>query len=246
MIDVSSGIRSYLLSIADDKHFVGQQHAEWIGVAPFLEEDLAFCSIGQDELGHAALIYELLVGDDDLAIDALAFGRSLDEYRSCWFVEQTYTEWAEALVRHWMFDTADALRWADLAQSSIAELAAIAARVEREEVFHRLHADNMLDALLLDAESSAILRSAASRLAPFALGMFDPVLEEAEAVTEGVVSRSFSESLETWKQLAEHRFGPLVWGNAPDQAHRTQRSIEFGALLGRMREVIEIDVHAVW
>ena len=53
MIDVSSGIRSYLLSIADDKHFVGQQHAEWIGVAPFLEEDLAFCSIGQDELGHA-------------------------------------------------------------------------------------------------------------------------------------------------------------------------------------------------
>ena len=33
---------------------MGQQHTEWIGVAPFLEEDLAFSSIGQDELGHAA------------------------------------------------------------------------------------------------------------------------------------------------------------------------------------------------
>ena len=52
---------------------MGQQHTEWIGVAPFLEEDLAFCSIAQDELGHAAMLYELLA--EDGGVDRLAFGR---------------------------------------------------------------------------------------------------------------------------------------------------------------------------
>ena len=51
--------RAVLLAFADDEHLMGQRHTEWIGVAPFLEEDLAFASIGQDELGHAAMLYAL-------------------------------------------------------------------------------------------------------------------------------------------------------------------------------------------
>ena len=48
MTEISPQVREFLLALADDKHLMGQQHAEWIGVTPFLEEDLAFCSIGQD------------------------------------------------------------------------------------------------------------------------------------------------------------------------------------------------------
>ena len=32
-------LREYLLALADDDHLMGQQHTEWIGVAPFLEEE---------------------------------------------------------------------------------------------------------------------------------------------------------------------------------------------------------------
>ena len=31
-IEFSDGAREWLLSIADDKHLMGQQHAEWIGI----------------------------------------------------------------------------------------------------------------------------------------------------------------------------------------------------------------------
>ena len=83
---LTTGVREFLLAFADDEHLMGQQHAEWIGVAPFLEEDLAFCSIGQDELGHAASLYAIVAGDGDPtgvvdpAIDELAFHRDPVSY----------------------------------------------------------------------------------------------------------------------------------------------------------------------
>ena len=83
----NDGIREFVLAFADDEHLMGQQHAEWIGVAPFLEEDLAFCSIGQDELGHAASLYALVAGEgdggqvDDRAIDASDALIALDRLR---------------------------------------------------------------------------------------------------------------------------------------------------------------------
>lgn len=248
-ITVSPAVREFLLAIADDKHLMGQQHAEWIGVTPFLEEDLAFCSIGQDELGHAALIYELLVGDDDPAIDELAFGRPAADWRSCWFVEQATTDWAEALVRHWMFDSADQLRWQLLAESSVPELGQIAARVEREERFHRRHADQLLDVLMAEPDAAARIGTAVAAFASSAQGVFDPVVGEAEAVAGGVATAPFADAQTEWRLRAELRFanaGPIAWGDAPSQQHRTRRSADFAPLLSRMREVFDLDPEAVW
>ena len=42
-----------LLAIADDELFLGWRNSEWTGIAPFLEEDVAFSSIAQNEIGHA-------------------------------------------------------------------------------------------------------------------------------------------------------------------------------------------------
>ena len=63
------GSTELVLAFADDEHLIGQHHTEWIGIAPFLEEDLAITSIAQGELGHAARLYELLTHE----IDTLAF-----------------------------------------------------------------------------------------------------------------------------------------------------------------------------
>ena len=105
---------------------MGQQHAEWIGVAPFLEEDLAFCSIAQDELGHAAALYEVLGGGGDA--DQLAFRRAPQDYRSCHLVELPCPDWSDALVRHWLYDEAEVLRWDSLASSSWPTVAAVVER----------------------------------------------------------------------------------------------------------------------
>ena len=49
-----------LLSLADDKFILGHRNADWTGLAPLLEEDIAFSSLAQDELAHAHIAYRLL------------------------------------------------------------------------------------------------------------------------------------------------------------------------------------------
>ena len=60
-----------LLGLADDELVLGWRDSEWTGIAPLLEEDVAFSSIAQNEIGHARAVYSLLSDDPD----ALAFDR---------------------------------------------------------------------------------------------------------------------------------------------------------------------------
>lgn len=248
MTQITAGIREFILAFADDEHLMGQQHTEWIGVTPFLEEDLAFASIGQDELGHAALLYALLVGDDDLAIDQLAFFRPHDEYRSCWLVEAAGGDWAEALIRHWMYDLAEQHRWELVAASSLQGLADASVLARREESFHRRHADALLDALLTDPDARSRLTAARDRLVGLALGLFDGTAGEVEAVAEGVAAAPLSSRLDAWKADVDARFGPTDWDtvSAPAQDGRRTRSADFASLHSRMREVFDLDHAAAW
>lgn len=245
-VPVSAGTREFLLALADDKHLMGQQHAEWIGVTPFLEEDLAFCSIGQDELGHAALLYALLDGDDDHAIDALAYDRGAEAYRSCHLVEFFTDDWTLAFARHWLFDTADRYRWDLLAESSLPELAAIAARVAREESFHQLHAQQMVQVLIADDSAKERLTAAVQTLAAQTLGLFEPTEGEADAISEGIVSAPFLPRWEDFRTEIEASIGEIDWGAPPDQNGRKARSGDWQALMDRMREVIDLDPQATW
>ena len=73
-------------------------------------------------------------------------------YRCCHLAEYTTRDWAEALVRHWIYDTFEALRWQLVAESSLLKLASVARRALQEEAFHRRHADALLDKLLASPE----------------------------------------------------------------------------------------------
>lgn len=252
-----------ILALADDEHLMGQQYAEWIGITPFLEEDLAFCSIGQDEMGHAALLYELLVPstdapgeaphtpnaagtDTDTEIDAIAFFRPPEEYRSCWLTEIPEEDWAAAVVRHWLYDRAELLRWRLFESSTVPGLGAVAQRVEREEVYHRRHADGLLDVLLDDDDAGPRLQAGLARWQPIAAGMFEPVVSESEAIAEGVQSGSVADLRPEWEAMVAERFGPGHWPTPTGQLGRTARSAEFGPLMTRMREVLDLDPTAIW
>ena len=249
----NDGIREFVLAFADDEHLMGQQHAEWIGVAPFLEEDLAFCSIGQDELGHAASLYALVAGEgdggqvDDRAIDALAFDPDPTRWRSCHLVEMPTPDWAHALVRHWLYDAAEELRWDLVSKSTLVPLAEAAARATSEEWFHRRHADGLLDVLLVGSESRERLLAALDDLLPVAVGLFDPVPGEGEAVAAGIAAAPFDTCLPTWTGRVRDRFGVDPSCTAPSPPNgRQDRSPAFAPLLERMREVFALDPTATW
>ena len=52
-----------LIALADDEFVIGHRYSEWLGLSPFLEEDLTMASIAQDELGHARALYALVWPD---------------------------------------------------------------------------------------------------------------------------------------------------------------------------------------
>jgi ring-1,2-phenylacetyl-CoA epoxidase subunit PaaC len=136
-----------LLEYADDELILGWRDSEWTGIAPSLEEDVAFSSIAQNEIGHARALYELAARDLGTTADELAFDRPVDEYRCAPLVEVRRLDWAHTIARHWLYEIADELRLAALKESDDAELAGLAAKMDREEVYHRLHAGMWADRL---------------------------------------------------------------------------------------------------
>ena len=171
-----------LLELADDELILGWRDSEWTGIAPTLEEDVAFSSIAQNEIGHARALYELAVRALGTTADALALDRKPEEYRCAPFVELRRLEWARTIARHWLYETADQIRLESLKASDDPEIAGLAAKIDREEVYHRLHAEMWIDRLLSNPEGSAKLQEAVEELWPYALGMLDdelrPVLVE--------------------------------------------------------------------
>jgi ring-1,2-phenylacetyl-CoA epoxidase subunit PaaC len=165
-----------LLALADDELILGWRNSEWTGIAPSLEEDVAFSSIAQNEIGHARALYELAARELGTDADALAFDRSPDEYRSAPLVELRRLEWARTIARHWLYETADAIRLEALRASDDAELAGIAAKIDREEVYHRIHAEMWVDRLLGSDEGRPRLDEALGELWPYALGVLDEEL----------------------------------------------------------------------
>jgi ring-1,2-phenylacetyl-CoA epoxidase subunit PaaC len=162
-----------LLQLADDELVLGWRNSEWTGIAPSLEEDVAFSSIAQNEIGHARALYELAAADLGTTPDGLAFDRRPEEYRCAPLVQLRRLEWARTIARHWLYETADAIRLEALKVSADPAVAGLAAKMEREEVYHRLHADMWVDRLQATADGRARLQEAVDELWPYALGVLD-------------------------------------------------------------------------
>ena len=130
---------AFALAFADDELVIGHRHSEWLGLSPFLEEDLATASIAQDEMGHARAIYAI-VWPDWLERDAVVPLRRPEDWRSCPLVEMNAAPWERHLVRHLLYDIVEGHRWEALAVRARDEFGALAFRADREELWHRRHA----------------------------------------------------------------------------------------------------------
>jgi ring-1,2-phenylacetyl-CoA epoxidase subunit PaaC len=171
-----------LLELADDELILGWRNSEWTGIAPFLEEDVAFSSIAQNEIGHARALYELAARELGTDADTLAFDRAPDEYRCAPLVQlRLVPDWARTIARHVLYETADAIRIEALKSHEDAELAGIAAKIDREEVYHRLHAEMWVGRLRGERRYA----EAVEELWPCALGVLEPGLRPALAETVG-------------------------------------------------------------
>ncbi len=191
-----------LLALGDDELVLGHRHSHWTGVAPHLEEDLAFSSIAQDEIGHAVVWYGLaseLTGHDP---DALGLGRAPHEYRNAILVERENGDWGYSIARQYLYDTADDVRLSALADSAWTALAQATGAIRREERYHLMHARTWLDRLAHGpVEARRRVTAGLSAALRDALGLFEPLPGEAALVDEAILPTSHADLLQRWLDL---------------------------------------------
>jgi len=203
-----------LLALGDDELVIGHRHSQWTGVAPHLEEDLAFSSIAQDEIGHAVVWYAIAAdhagadavrsiatrasGDGDL-VDALGLGRDPQGYRNAVLCERPNRDWGYTIGRQYLYDTADELRLEALADSSWKAVAEATGALRREERYHLMHARAWVERLA-SGPVDARQRLGEGLAAAFAeaFGLFEPVEGEDELVAEGILPVSHADMLQRW------------------------------------------------
>jgi ring-1,2-phenylacetyl-CoA epoxidase subunit PaaC len=188
-----------LLQLADDELFLGWRNSEWTGIAPFLEEDVAFSSIAQTEIGHARAWYELAAKELGSDADSLAFDRDPDEYLCAPLVEMRMVDgWARTIARHWLYENADVIRIHVLLNSTNREVAGLAEKIDREEAYHRMHAAMWEERLRNEPK----FREAIDELWPYALGVLS---EEQRPLLCQAVDRNEVEAIERGLHIEDLR-----------------------------------------
>ncbi|MFB6206785.1 MAG: 1,2-phenylacetyl-CoA epoxidase subunit PaaC [Haloglomus sp.] len=202
-----AAVEACLRTLADDEFVLAERYTEWQVRGPTLESDLAVANIAQDELGHARLWYDLL-SDFGYAESELIWERPPGDFRHATLVERPVErgDWADAVVRGFLYDEFESLRLEALAETEYPRIADRVGKVRSEEHYHRDHARNWLERLVDDdpseggtgTESHRRVQAAVDRLFPHALTLFTPTEREPDIVDLGVRPTPLSELRREW------------------------------------------------
>lgn len=177
-------IKELLLQLADDDFIHSYRGAEWLGLAPHIEEDVASASISQDTMGHAAIYYKLLdeLGEGDA--DKLAHDRPAKERRNAIILELVNGpghymkdpdyDWAFAVVRNYFYTQAKAIKVQSLHSCSYEPLAEVAQKVQMELYYHLMHWKTWFVQLLGSGHLEAVsrMKTAIGKQCPILLAYF--------------------------------------------------------------------------
>ncbi len=244
-----------IFSIADDKLMLGSRNADWTGLAPILEEDIAFSALAQDDIAHAGALYELIASVVGGSPDQLAFGRTPQQYRCAQLVEVSDAfDWAAALARQFFCDHLNALRIDRLRRSCFRPAAALAARIAAEQALSTGHADSWIVRLARGTEESRQRLDAALRkLAPLTGSLFEPTEGVDRLEAAAIYPASSPPTPQAWRDRVEallRRAGIALSLPEPDLAaiggRRGRHSSEFAALLDELTEVYRVEPEAAW
>ena len=242
-----------LLTMADDEFVIGFWDSEWTGIAPVLEEDVAFSSIAQDEIGHARLWYQMLARLTDGDPDRICFGRQPHEFRHAALLDHARHDWAFSMARRWMYDTADSVRLAALAGSSFRPLAEVVAKIRREERYHLMHLDVWLRRLADGGdEPRRRLETALNGLRPDAHSVFAPLDGEQTLIDAGILAEPMATLSSRWAAQAGHvlvdelgfEFGGE--GRRATGRDRSEPSESFRWLWGEFTSVARLEEGVEW
>ena len=246
-------LKELLYKIADDQLILGHRNSEWTGFGPLLEEDIAFSSMAQDKVGQSHALYQMLETLGEKDPDTVAFMRNPDQFHNCIMVELPNGEYDFSLIRHFLYDTAEAIRFEMLSESSYQPLADISKKIRAELRYHTLHANTWVKQLgSATEESISRLQRSLEQVMPYALGMFeespyekeligDKIFGGEQALKERWMKKVEAIIAQTQLQLPDWKtIQPVMGGRAGKHSEYLQ------PLLDEMSEVFKIDPTAEW
>ncbi|MEE6130093.1 1,2-phenylacetyl-CoA epoxidase subunit PaaC [Chryseobacterium arthrosphaerae] len=181
---------NYLLKLADDSFIMGQRLSAWCGEGPYLEEDIALTNIALDELGQANnfYVYASRVIDNGKSEDDIAFLRYEHEYLNAHWTELPNEDYAQTILKVYVFSVYQKLMYEALSDSSNEELSAIAQKSLKEVRYHYTHASSWMKIFALGTEESRQrLEKAIENIWEYTKGLFAKTEGEDDLVALNIV-----------------------------------------------------------
>lgn len=250
---IREALVSLLYQLADDELILGHRDSEWLGLAPEIEEDVAFSSVSQDEVGHANFYYGLLSELNEGRIDDLAYGRSTSDRFNGLLVERENGDWAFTIVRHLFYDIFEDVRLSALLVSTYTPLRNGAHKIRREEYYHQLHFRTWFTRLIqAGGEARERMERAIIKLWPDVPNLFHLGEFERDLLDAGILRNSGEEMYHLWLKRVGEIFAEagltsplpadLEFGLTPRSTHT--EALE--SLINVLTEVYHLEPGAVW
>ena len=249
----TEALKDLLYKIADDQLILGHRNSEWTGFGPILEEDIAFSSMAQDKLGHSLAFYSLLHELGEADPDTIAFTRNANQFHNSQLVELPIGEYDFSLIRHFLYDNAEILRFDLLTRSSYTPITTVATKLKGEVKYHVLHANTMIKQLGSSTEEAIErLQNSLNEALPYALGMFEPSKFEAELIAEGIyegeekIKTQWLENIKKVLSQTQLELPDLTTITPKFGGRYGEHTEHLQPLLDEMAEVFKIDPTAEW
>ncbi|MGG0934557.1 1,2-phenylacetyl-CoA epoxidase subunit PaaC [Brevibacillus centrosporus] len=260
--EYTQALVALLFQLADDDFILAYRGSEWLGLAPHIEEDVAFSSMAQDMMGHAVMYYEML---EELGVgkaDDLAQLREASAFRNAILVERQngaggynddpHYDWAYAIVRSYVYGLHKKVRLESLLKSSYAPLTLISRKMLTEHRYHLMHWQVWLKQLANSTpDARARLEAAIAKVWSDA-GELSDLGPNAASITGFGLIEAEATLREVWLKETQAIFeaANLSWPGEPGAAKERGRAGEHTAdliqALATLSEVYRIDPAASW
>jgi ring-1,2-phenylacetyl-CoA epoxidase subunit PaaC len=213
-LNLSPPVR-YVLRLGDTALVHAQRLAEWCGHGPVLEEDIALTNMALDLLGQARALlnHAARLEGSGFDEDQLAFLREERDFFNLTLVELPLRrpsahapggDFADNVLRNFLLATWFKPMWSKLAESTDAELAAIAGKAVKEARYHQQHAADWVVRLGDGTDESARRMAAALQRAwPYTQEMFAADEVDVAAAASGLGPARSALAIDWQQDVAE-------------------------------------------
>ncbi|MDO4700510.1 MAG: 1,2-phenylacetyl-CoA epoxidase subunit PaaC [Moraxella sp.] len=214
-------LANFLLHIADSQLILSHRLAQWCGHAPELEIDIALANIGLDLLGQARNFLTLAgeIEGLDRDEDKLAYHRDEREFFNLLLCEQPNGDFAQTIVRQWLFDHYQLLLMKALTKSGETKIVALAEKSLKEIKYHlRFSRTWLMRFCQSTPEAFERTQKGLNEVWRFSAELFELTQDERILVQAGIIS-DFDQEKQAWSDVVENELRQYKL-NIPQTAYR--------------------------